>query len=222
LLSIYGKTILTIFIVMQVIEITSLLGQSPYDISICDLTLTYCYVVATGVVSVPPTLLLTIPSQLEGANQVLVVVTDSIGCEKFILQSCPGTPTPTPTLTPTPTPTRVVFCNCISFENTTSGDLNFSFTRCDGIEFNGSVQSGTTLYYCGRLPSADVGVNIQINEVCVDNTCTSITPTPTPTPTQTGTPTPTPTPTLPIGYKQFQSDEFFDFQDDSQYDFQDD
>ena len=34
---------------MQVIEITSLNGYPPYDISICDLTLTYCYVVATGV-----------------------------------------------------------------------------------------------------------------------------------------------------------------------------
>jgi hypothetical protein len=172
---------------MQVIEITSLSGQSPYNISICDLTLTYCYVVATGIVSVPPTLQLTIPSQLEGANQVLVVVTDSIGCEEFILQSCPGTPTPTPTLTSTPTPTRIVVCNCISFENTTSGSLNFSFTQCDGIVFNGSVQSGTTLYYCGKLPSAEVGVNIQINEACISNTCTSLTPTPTQTPTLTQT-----------------------------------
>ena len=73
---------------MQVIEITSLNGYPPYYISICDLTLTYCYVVATVVVSVPPTLQLTVPSQLEGDNQVLVVVTDSIGCEEFILQSC--------------------------------------------------------------------------------------------------------------------------------------
>jgi hypothetical protein len=105
---------------MQVIEITSLNGYPPYDISICDLTLTYCYVVAPGVVSVPPTLELPIPSQLEGASQVLVVVTDSIGCEEFLLQSCPGTHTPTPTLTPTPTTTRTVICNCISFENTTA------------------------------------------------------------------------------------------------------
>jgi hypothetical protein len=172
---------------MQVIEITSLTGQSPYNISICDITLTYCYVVATGVISVPPTLQLTVPSLLEGDNQVLVVVTDSIGCEEFLLISCPGTPTPTPTLTPTPTTTRTVICNCISFDNTTSGNLNFSFTQCDGVVFNGSVQSGTTLYYCGRLPSADVGVNIQINDICIGNTCTSLTQTPTPTPTLTPT-----------------------------------
>ena len=182
---------------MQVIEITSLNGHSPFDISICDLTLTYCYVVATGVVSVPPTLLLTIPIELYGANQVLVVVTDSIGCDEFILQSCPGTPTPTPTTTATPTPTMVVVCNCISFENTTSGALNFSLTLCNNVVLNSVIQSGTILYYCGRLPSAEVGVNIIINEICIDNTCVPIpSETPTPTPTSTPTNTPTITPTL--------------------------
>ena len=197
MLSIYGKIILSIFIVMQVIEITSLNGHSPFDISICDLTLTYCYVVATGVVSVPPTLLLTIPIELYGANQVLVVVTDSIGCDEFILQSCPGTPTPTPTTTATPTPTMVVVCNCISFENTTSGALNFSLTLCNNVVLNSVIQSGTILYYCGRLPSAEVGVNIIINEICIDNTCVPIpSETPTPTPTSTPTNTPTITPTL--------------------------
>ena len=171
---------------MQVIEITSLNGHSPFDISICDLTLTYCYVVATGVVSVPPTLQLPIPSQLEGASQVLVVVTDSIGCEEFLLESCPLPPTPTPTTTPTPTPTMVVVCNCISFENTTSSALNFSLTLCNNVVLNSIIQSGTTLYYCGRLPSADVGVNIIINEICIDNTCAPVpTATPTTTPTQT-------------------------------------
>jgi hypothetical protein len=181
---------------MQVIEITSLTGHSPYNISICDITLTYCYVVATGVVSVPPTLQLTIPTQLEGANQVLVVVTDAIGCQEFILQTCPTTPTPTPTITPTPTPTRIIICNCISFENTTSGTLNFEYTQCDGKIFNGEVQSGTTLYYCGRLPSADAGVDINISDICIDNTCSDLVLTPTPTPTPTETPTNTPTSTI--------------------------
>jgi hypothetical protein len=181
---------------MQVIEITSLSGHSPYNITICDITLTYCYVVATGVVVVPPTLQLTIPTQLEGANQVLVVVTDAIGCQEFILQTCPTTPTPTPTITPTPTPTRIIICNCISFENTTSGTLNFEYTQCDGKIFNGEVQSGTTLYYCGRLPSADVGVNIIISDICVDNTCSNLVLTPTPTPTPTETPINTPTSTI--------------------------
>lgn len=181
---------------MQVIEITSLTGHSPYNISICDITLTYCYVVATGVVSVPPTLQLNIPSQLDGANQVLVVVTDAIGCQEFILQTCPTTPTPTPTISPTPTPTRIIICNCISFENTTSGTLNFEYTQCDGNIFNGEVQSGTTLYYCGRLPSADVGVNINISDICIDNTCSDLVLTPTPTPTPTETPTNTPTSTI--------------------------
>jgi len=184
---------------MQVVEITSLSGHSPFNISICDITLTYCYVVATGVVSVPPTLELQIPAQLDGANQVLVVVTDAIGCQEFILQTCPVTPTPTPTITPTPTPTRIIICNCISFQNTTAGTLKFEFTQCDGKIFNGAVESGTTLYYCGRLPSAEAGVNIIINDECINNTCPDsvLTPTPTPTPTQTPTPTITPTICLP-------------------------
>lgn len=176
---------------MQVIEITSLTGHSPYNVSICDITLTYCYVVATGVVSAPPTLQVTIPTQLEGANQVLVVVTDAIGCQEFTLQTCPSTPTPTPTITPTPTPTRIIICNCISFENTTAGTLKFEFTNCDGKIFNGAVESGTTLYYCGRLPSAETGVNIIIYDECFKNTCPDSVLTPTPTPTPTITPSST-------------------------------
>ena len=180
---------------MQVVEITSLSGHSPFNISICDITLTYCYVVATGVVVVPPTLELQIPTQLEGAQQVIVKVVDSIGCQELILQSCPTTPTPTPT--------KIVVCNCLTFENTTSNTLYFYFTQCDDTILKGEIQSGTTLYYCGRLPSADVGINVNIGNLCVNNTCpdSALTPTPTTTPTttpnltSTSTPTPTPTPT---------------------------
>jgi len=188
---------------MQVVEITSLSGHSPFNISICDITLTYCYVVATNVVIVPPTLELQIPAQLEGVQQVIVKVVDSIGCQEIILQSCPTTPTPTPTITPTPTPTKIVVCNCLTFENTTSNTLSFYFTQCDDTILKGEIQSGTTLYYCGRLPSADVGIDVNIGNLCVNNTCpdSALTPTPTTTPTttpnltSTSTPTPTPTPT---------------------------
>jgi hypothetical protein len=203
-LIIYSKIILTIFIVMQVVEITSLSGHSPFNISICDITLTYCYVVATGVVVVPPTLELQIPAQLEGAQQVIVKVVDSIGCQEIILQSCPTTPTPTPTITPTPTPTKIVVCNCLTFENTTSNTLYFYFTQCDDTILRGEIQSGTTLYYCGRLPSADVGIDVNIGDMCINNTCPDSVLTQTPTPTQTPTitstqiPTPTQTPTITL------------------------
>jgi len=100
---------------MQQIEITTLSGHSPYNITMCDITKTYCYPVLSGVVGAPPTLTLNVPTQLEGTQELLVVVTDAAGCNTFHLYTC-YTPTPTPTMTPTPTPTMVVNCNCISFE----------------------------------------------------------------------------------------------------------
>jgi hypothetical protein len=91
---------------MQVIQITRLTGHSPYNITICDVTYTYCYTGATGVTTVP--LIVNIPTELLGATELLVVVTDSIGCQDIQYHFC-GEPsptiTPTNTLTPTPTPT---------------------------------------------------------------------------------------------------------------------
>ena len=66
---------------MQVIEITSLSGHSPYDITICDITKTYCYSGATGVTSAPITV--EIPTELSGTQELIVVITDSAGCETF-------------------------------------------------------------------------------------------------------------------------------------------
>ena len=178
---------------MQVIEITSLSGHSPYNISICDITRTYCYVVATSVSSVP--LILNIPTELSGSQEVLVIVTDNIGCEEIQYHFC-GEPAPsqTPTTTPTPTPTNSV-CNCISIDNPLGITLNFGYTQCDGTLFNGEIYSATTLYVCGQYPYGDSGLIINVSSnICVGNVC----PGPTPTPTTT----PTPTPTLPpiVGY----------------------
>lgn len=178
---------------MQVIEITSLSGHSPYNISICDITRTYCYVVATAVSSVP--LILNIPTELSGSQEVLVIVTDNIGCEEIQYHFC-GEPAPsqTPTTTPTPTPTNSV-CNCISIDNPLGVTLNFGYTQCDGTLIYGEIYSATTLYVCGQFPYGDSGLVINISSnICVGNVC----PGPTPTPTTT----PTPTPTLPpiVGY----------------------
>ena len=94
---------------MILVELTSITGVPPYTIKMCDLSMTYCYVVATGVPSLP--LELDTPPQLSGADQIMVVIIDSTGCEFFRLISC-LTPTPTPTMTPTPTTTMIVDCNC--------------------------------------------------------------------------------------------------------------
>jgi len=179
---------------MQIIQITSLSGHSPYDITICDITNTYCYTGATGVTTVPLTI--DIPTELLGTQELLVVVTDSIGCSEIQYHFCntPLTPTPTPSITPTITPTNSL-CNCISIENPSGVTLNFGYTLCDGSSFYGEIYSATTLFVCGGLAYGDVGLIITISDnICIDNLC----PGPTPTPTTT----PTPTPTLPpiVGY----------------------
>ena len=179
---------------MQVIQINSLTGHSPYDITICDITNTYCYFGVTGATTAPLTI--DLPTELLGTNEVLVVVTDSIGCEEIQYHQCTTqpTPTPTPTITPTITPTNSI-CNCISIENPSGITLNFGYTLCDGSSFYGEIYSATTLFVCGSLPYGDTGLIINISSnICVNNEC----PGPTPTPTTT----PTPTPTLPpiVGY----------------------
>ena len=170
---------------MQIIEITSLTGHSPYDITICDITKSYCYIVASGVTSAP--IMVDIPTELLGTQELIVVVTDSTGCETFSNYNC-FTPTPTPTFTPTPTITPTnISCNCITFTNTGTTLGAFSYIDCDNQEINFKINSGTTLYVCGKSPSIIVGdVIYSMGLPCVNNTCIP----PTPTPTLTPTPTP--------------------------------
>ena len=152
---------------MQVIQITSLTGHSPYNISICDITNTYCYSGATGVTTVPLTI--NIPTELLGTQELLVVVTDSIGCSEIQYHYCntPLTPTPTPSITPTITPTNSL-CNCISIENPSGVTLNFGYTLCDGSLFYGEIYSATTLFVCGGLAYGDVGLIITISDnICI-------------------------------------------------------
>ena len=179
---------------MQVIQINSLTGHSPYDITICDITNTYCYSGVTGATTAPLTI--DLPTELLGTNEVVVVVTDSIGCQEIQYHVCTTvpTPTPTPSFTPTPTPTNAI-CNCVSIENPSGITLNFGYTLCDGSLFYGEIYSATTLYVCGSLPYGDTGLIINISSnICVNDEC--------PGPTATPTPTSTPTPTLPpiVGY----------------------
>ena len=175
---------------MQVVEITNVTGHSPYDIIICDITNTYCYTAETSVISVPPLLTVDLPTELIGADNIIVKIVDSSGCEEIQLISCPLTPTPTPTLTPTPTitPTNAT-CVCITFTNPTITSLSFSYTNCLGGDITYNINPHTQFYVCGKNPSADGGVIITIGDYCIGNECPPSSPTP--------TPTNTPTPTLP-------------------------
>jgi hypothetical protein len=189
---------------MQVIQITSLTGHSPYDITICDITNTYCYSGVTGATSVPLTI--DIPTELSGTTELLVVVTDSIGCQEIQYHICDEPiPSQTPTPTPTITPTNLT-CNCISIENPSGVTLNFGYTQCDGTLFYGEIYSATTLFVCGSSPYGDTGLIFNVSsDICINNEC----PQPTPTPTTT----PTPTPTLPpiVGYFQDSCNPSYEF-----------
>lgn len=102
---------------MQSIEITNVTGSGIYDVYLCDITLTYCYLILPST-PIPPAISFVLPSSLpnpfppplnisfDGAQSVIVKLIDTLtGCERFEIFSCPPTPTPSPTLTPTPTPT---------------------------------------------------------------------------------------------------------------------
>jgi hypothetical protein len=182
------------------IEITGATGTGPYDIYVCDTTLTYCVLAGSGV-NFPPNFLYTLVYPLDVVNSVIIKLIDSNGCEFIEVYSCP-TPTPTPTQTLTPTPTNAQ-CNCIQFENTDIIKLKFGYTQCDGTVFNGLIDNNTILYVCGNSPFADAGVLFSVGNPCIDDACRPIppllsqTPTPTVTPTVTPTPTLTPTPSAP-------------------------
>ena len=77
---------------MQSIEISDLVGHSPFSITVCDITYSYCYFVISGVTSSPITV--DVPTELLGTQELLVVVTDSVGCEMINYTNC-LTPTPT-------------------------------------------------------------------------------------------------------------------------------
>ncbi len=175
---------------METIVITSAIGTPPFVINICDITSTYCCTVMTGVTSFPVTV--TVPPQFIGATQVLVQVIDSCGYINYQVTPL-VTPTPTPTLTPTPT---VVYtdCDCYTFYNTTENELTCGLTDCLGNFIWSYSQPGVLLYFCGKNPTGDTGIDIVHGNPCIDNSCpTSLLPTPTPTPTVTSTSTPTPT-----------------------------
>lgn len=169
---------------MQIIEITGTTGTGPYDIYLCDITLTYCFLIS-GSTSIPPTVTFELPSSLtnpypppatisfEGASSVIIKLVDlSDGCEKFILYDC-NYPSPTPTQTPTPTPTPTSLCRCITV--TLVDELfegSFIYTDCDGmISPVLIVPPSTVLYVCGSSPTPIDNVTVSLGSICGDSGC---------------------------------------------------
>lgn len=157
-------------------ELTGISGHSPYDIYICDITDTYCYLVESGITTIPPSIELITPSEFGGVEELIIKVIDIEGCKFFRYYTClTPTPTTTTTTTTTPVPTE---CLCISVYNPTTVNLSFSYIDCQGTNVDDVIQPATTLYVCGKELFGDDGLIIEVNDPCVDNTCPNIPPTP--------------------------------------------
>lgn len=71
----------------NIIQINSISGNSPYDVYVCDITLTYCYLV-TGSTSIPTPYQFVVPPPLTNVTSLILKIVDSLGCEKFVVLSC--------------------------------------------------------------------------------------------------------------------------------------
>ena len=162
---------------MQVIQVNTATGNPPYDIYVCDVTLTYCYLMSSGVSVFPA--YVNLPNEFLGLQSVVVKLIDSSGCELFYNISC-ALPTPsvtvTPSFTPTPTPTPTIplyGCQCLNFDNTLNNyDIGYLYTNCNGILISDTVPSGQTYQVCGSNPiPSDVNLIVTTSGDCVSNLC---------------------------------------------------
>lgn len=214
---------------MQTIEVTGATGIGPYDVYICDITLTNCFLIS-GATSIPPTVYFDTSTSLPNpspppilinfgytSSVVIKIVDLSTGCEKFIPYQCPSaTPTPTPTITPSSSPSD---CLCISILNPTTSGLTFAFTDCTSNIIDDTAPALSTLFVCGKSPTGQSGLIITVNGPCVSGACPPIYLTPTQTASQT--PTPTPSQTTPIvNGKIFQMGDLFIYMNGDIYIFQ--
>jgi hypothetical protein len=71
----------------NIIQLTSVSGLSPYDIYVCDITDTYCFLVYSAT-TIPPLFSFIVPPPLDNVTSLLLKMVDMNGCENFILLSC--------------------------------------------------------------------------------------------------------------------------------------
>lgn len=69
------------------IAISGITGTSPYDVYVCDITNTFCYLIS-GATSMPPAINFIVPPPLNNVNSLLVKIIDYGGCELFHYYEC--------------------------------------------------------------------------------------------------------------------------------------
>jgi hypothetical protein len=69
----------------NILVINSITGASPFNIYVCDVTITYCFFVQT-IVGAPYTF--SIPYPLDSTTPIILKIIDANNCEKIYLLSC--------------------------------------------------------------------------------------------------------------------------------------
>ena len=70
---------------VNTLVITSITGTSPFDIYVCDATISYCFFVDT-ITSTPYTF--NIPFPLDDTTPIILKIVDGNDCERIYLLSC--------------------------------------------------------------------------------------------------------------------------------------
>jgi hypothetical protein len=74
---------------MRQIQITSVTSTTlPYNLFACDVYGNQCVLIATVNTSIPPPILITLPTQFNNAPALGLKLIDSLGCEKFGVIYC--------------------------------------------------------------------------------------------------------------------------------------
>ena len=76
---------------MNTVVINSAVGTPPFQISLCDITNTYCFLVS-GSTIIPPLFSFIVPPPLDSVTELLLKIVDNNGCEKFYYYSCADQP----------------------------------------------------------------------------------------------------------------------------------
>jgi len=69
------------------VSVSGTTGTPPYDLYVCDITNTYCYLSASGVTISPPYTFYVSPP-LDVVESLIIKILDSNGCERFEVVSC--------------------------------------------------------------------------------------------------------------------------------------
>ena len=67
------------------LQINSITGTSPFNIYVCDATITYCFFVAT-ITSTPYTF--NIPFPLDSTTPIILKIIDGNNCERIYVLNC--------------------------------------------------------------------------------------------------------------------------------------